>query len=63
MGVAPEGLHQCPQQQFFVGAVLESVDAREVEVRGVDIGLRHAADLVLVGPGGADDRLRRGSDR
>ena len=53
--VVEEGLHQRPQQQFLVRAMFETLDAGEVEVRFVDVVFQHAADLVRVRAGGADD--------
>ena len=49
-------LHQRAQQQFLVRAMRQPLDAGEVEVVVVNVRLGDAADLVLVGAGGADDR-------
>lgn len=48
-------MHQGSQQQFFIRP-RQPVNAREIEVRPVDVGLLHGADLIPVGARGADDR-------
>ena len=53
--VVEEGLHQRPQEQFLVRAMRETLDAGEVEVRLVDVGFQHAADLVRARAGGVGD--------
>ena len=54
--VIEERLHQRPQEQFLIRAMLQPLDAGEVEVRPVNVRLQHAADLVRMRPRRADDR-------
>ena len=53
--VIEKDLHQRPQEQFLIRAMLQPLDAGEVEVRLVNVCLRHAADLIRMRPRREDD--------